>query len=92
MIEDAARHRKKAVLEDVIRNDRRAVLVVNTRSRDGRRLYSTAKRLLTQNGISLDAAYPVRDPARLPAIVQHAIEQAREALLLMVPRDRIDLA
>ena len=45
------RARRKAMLDEAIRSERRAVLVVNTRSRSGRDLYADAKRLLTRNGL-----------------------------------------
>ncbi len=66
---------RKAALEERIRAEHRATLVVNTASRRGRRSYATAKHMLCKRGIVLDAAYPVRDPARLPKIVEEAIAQ-----------------
>jgi YegS/Rv2252/BmrU family lipid kinase len=78
----AERSRRKAMLDDAIRTERRAVLVVNTRSRSGRDLYDHAKRLLTRNGLRLDAAYPVRDAARLPEIVQGAIGQGHKLIIV----------
>jgi hypothetical protein len=62
-----------AALEQEIKQGRRAVLVVNTRSRHGARTYSEAKRLLAEGGITLDAAYPVRNAERLQAIVREEI-------------------
>ena len=58
------------------------MLVVNTRSRRGRDLYADAKRLLTRNGLHIEAAYPVRDPVRLPEIVQGAIAQGHRLILV----------
>jgi YegS/Rv2252/BmrU family lipid kinase len=58
------------------------VLVVNTRSRRGRDLYADAKRLLTRNGLHIEAAYPVRDPVRLPEIVQNAIAQGHKLIII----------
>lgn len=68
----AARTRKAALQEKVGR-ERRAVLVVNTRSRQGAKAYRRAKELLVERGIELDAAYPVRDPARLQEVVGDAL-------------------
>lgn len=61
---------------------RSAALVVNTRSRRGRQLYTQARRLLQQRGMTLIAEYPVRDPGRLPEIVKEVI--ARGARLVVV--------
>ena len=78
----ADRARRKARLDEAIRNERSAVLVVNTRARSGRELYSDATRLLTCEGLRLDAAYPVRDPVRLPEIVQGAIMQGHKLIIV----------
>jgi len=51
------RRPEKAVLEQVIKEGRRVVLVVNTRSRHGARAYLEAKRLLAEAGMALDATY-----------------------------------
>ncbi len=76
------RARRKARLDAAIRGARSAVLVVNTRSRSGRDLYDDATRLLTRAGLHLDAAYPVRDPVRLPEIVQGAITQGHKLIIV----------
>ncbi|MGD9614079.1 MAG: diacylglycerol kinase family protein [Alphaproteobacteria bacterium] len=78
----AERVHRKAMLNEAIRTERRAVLVVNTRSRSGRDLYGDAKRLLTGNGLYIEAAYPVRDPVRLPEIVQSAIAQGHKLIVV----------
>src|SRR5690242_18809603 len=78
----ADRARCKARLDAAISGERRAVLVVNTRSRSGRDLYADAKRLLTRAGLRIDAAYPVRDPVRLPEIVQGAIAQGHKLIIV----------
>ncbi len=70
------------MLDEAIRAERRAVLVVNTRSRSGRDLYGEAKTLLGKKGLLLDAAYPVRDPVRLPEIVQGAIAQGHRLIIV----------
>ena len=44
------RRPEKAALEQEIKESRRAVLVVNTRSRHGARAYSEAKRLTRRSG------------------------------------------
>jgi len=61
---------------------REAVLIVNTRSRRGRKLYAHAKVALANHGVALSATYPVRDPGRLPEIVQGVV--ARGPVLVIV--------
>ncbi|MFI0444284.1 diacylglycerol/lipid kinase family protein [Actinomadura sp. 6N118] len=60
--------RSKQELEAAIRTEGRAVLVVNARSRRGRRLFGSARRMLAEAGIEFDQVYPVTDPARLTEI------------------------
>lgn len=69
-----AQAERKRTLQDRIRVERRAVLVVNTRSRRGAQAYGEAKRLLIEQGFTLDATYPVRDPVRLQEVVRSAVE------------------
>ncbi|WP_173095025.1 diacylglycerol/lipid kinase family protein [Actinomadura verrucosospora] len=57
--------RSKAELESAIGKGGRAVLVINSRSRRGRRLYGRARRLLDEAGIGFDQVFPVTDPTRL---------------------------
>jgi YegS/Rv2252/BmrU family lipid kinase len=52
-----------------------AVLIVNTQSRRGERLYAKAKRAIAQRGIGLAESYPVRDASRIPAVVAEAVAQ-----------------
>lgn len=59
--------------EPRIASERRAVLVVNSRSRRGERLFEDAKSLLLKRGFELTASFPVRDPARIPEIVKAAV-------------------
>ena len=73
---------RKLALQEAISEARRAVLVVNTRSRRGRRLYARAKALLGEHGFTLDAAYPVRDPARLRETVQGAIGAGHKLVIV----------
>ncbi|WP_131742385.1 diacylglycerol/lipid kinase family protein [Actinomadura roseirufa] len=57
--------RSKAELEAAIKAGGRAVLVVNSRSRRGRRLYGRARRLLREAGLEFAHVFPVTDPTRL---------------------------
>ena len=76
------RRPEKAALEQEIKENRRAVLVVNTRSRHGARAYSEAKRRLAEAGMVLDAAYPVRHAERLPEIVREEIAKGRKFIII----------
>ncbi|MFC5423577.1 diacylglycerol/lipid kinase family protein [Bosea eneae] len=73
---------EKAALAQEIKESRRAVLVVNTRSRRGARAYSEAKRRLIEAGIILDASYPVRHSERLPEIVREEIAKGRKFIIV----------
>ncbi|TYK45867.1 diacylglycerol/lipid kinase family protein [Actinomadura decatromicini] len=57
--------RSKPELESAIAAGGRAVLVINSRSRRGRRLYGKARRLLRESGIDFVHVFPVTDPSRL---------------------------
>ncbi|QXJ20455.1 diacylglycerol kinase [Actinomadura graeca] len=57
--------RSKGELEEAIGAGGRAVLVVNSRSRRGRRLYGTARRLLREAGLEFVHVFPVTEPGRL---------------------------
>lgn len=61
---------------------RRAVLVVNTKSRKGRHLFKDAKRLLAARGVELAGAYSVRNPERLPEIVRDAVTAGHELVIV----------
>lgn len=76
------RRAEKTALEQQIKASRRAVLVVNTRSRRGARSYSEAKRRLTEAGLTLEAAYPVRHSERLPEIVREAIAHGHKFIII----------
>lgn len=78
----AERRAQKAKLDHEIKQCRRAVLIVNTRSRRGARAYSEAKKLLTQAGVTLDAAYPIRHPERLSEVVQEEIVKGHKFIIV----------
>ncbi|HEY8554571.1 MAG TPA: YegS/Rv2252/BmrU family lipid kinase [Burkholderiales bacterium] len=59
-----------------------AALVVNTRSRRGRRLYARALELLQRGGVRLDHRHPLRDPRRLRESVRAAIAQGAQLVIL----------
>lgn len=66
--------RSKRDLEKAIRGQGRAVLVVNARSRRGRRLFGEARRLLAEAGIEFAKVFPVTDPGRLGDTLTEALE------------------
>lgn len=72
----------KSDLESEIRRERRAVLVVNTHARKGQAKFEQAKALLEQRGIILDASFAVRDPDRLPEIVENAIHRGHRWVIV----------
>lgn len=76
------RRAEKAALGQEIKQSRRAVLVVNTRSRRGARAYSEAKRRLTEAGLILEATYPVRHAERLQEIVREEIARGRKFVIV----------
>ncbi|WP_347813998.1 diacylglycerol kinase family protein, partial [Actinomadura sp. KC06] len=57
--------RSKAELEADIGGGGRAALVINSRSRRGRRLYGRARRMLREAGVDVVHVFPVTDPTRL---------------------------
>jgi YegS/Rv2252/BmrU family lipid kinase len=64
--------RTKAELERAIRSGGRAVLIINTRSRRGRRLFASARRRLA-GGVRLVAVFPVPDPVELGSVFRTAL-------------------
>jgi YegS/Rv2252/BmrU family lipid kinase len=74
--------RNKRELEDAIRSGQQAVLIVNTHSRKGERLFFRSLDLLAMQGIDVVAAYPVRKPERLRKVVADVIEEGH--LLVIV--------
>ncbi|RAY11727.1 diacylglycerol kinase [Actinomadura craniellae] len=57
--------RSKRELDAAIRAEGRAVLIVNTRSRRGRRQFDRSRRLLAEAGLSFLETFPVSEPGRL---------------------------
>ncbi len=61
---------------------RRGVLIVNTKSRQGREWFAQAKRHLTAMGVELTEAIALEDPKRLPEIVQRQIADGNKLIIL----------
>lgn len=66
-----------------IRRERRAVLLVNTRSRRGAEHYEVVRNLLQQHGFTIAAAYPVTSPATQLATLLPRILADRPPLLVV---------
>jgi YegS/Rv2252/BmrU family lipid kinase len=77
-----ARRQEKTALERHIKETRRAVLIVNTRSRQAARAYAEAKRLLGEAGLMLEASYPVRNAERLHEIVREEIAKGGKFIIV----------
>ncbi|MGK5554105.1 diacylglycerol/lipid kinase family protein [Actinomadura kijaniata] len=76
--------RSKPELEAVIRERGRgrAVLVVNSRSRRGRRLFERARRLLDEAGMVFDEVVPVPDPAKLDAVLTGVVDSRPDLVVV----------
>lgn len=59
-----------------------AVLVVNTRSRSGQRLYRRAIALLSQRGVRLAETHAVSDPDALPNVVREVIDRGARLVII----------
>jgi YegS/Rv2252/BmrU family lipid kinase len=64
----------KQDLHKLIRHDNKAVLMVNTASRKGRRLFSRAVEALAARGITVTVAHAVREPSLFPGLVREAVD------------------
>ncbi|MET8145997.1 diacylglycerol kinase family protein [Sphaerisporangium sp. NPDC005288] len=74
--------RTKAEHTRAIRDLRRVVLVVNTRSRRGRHRYFEALRLMQADGFRPLRTYAVMDPSRLPQILDEALDLRPDLLVV----------
>jgi YegS/Rv2252/BmrU family lipid kinase len=72
----------KAELDDRIKSERSAVLLVNIRSRRGRDLFDSSRRLLAREGYAIRAAFPIEDGEQLQTAVEDAIA-LRPSLLIV---------
>ena len=72
---------RKLTLGAAIASRREAVLVVNTRSRRGRRLFGDARQLLAARGFTL-TTFAVSHPERLPGIVRDAIARGHRLVVV----------
>ena len=75
------RDSEREQLQRLLSQGSEAVLIVNTKSRRGQRLYEEGKHELRRRGLEV-TDYPVRDPTRVPEIVQEAVGQGRQFLIV----------
>ncbi|GAA3134583.1 diacylglycerol kinase family lipid kinase [Planomonospora alba] len=74
--------RTKAEHTEAIRTERRVCVVVNTRSRRGRRRYPQVLRILRAEGFDILGLFPVEDPRHLRAILDGALEAGPDLLVV----------
>jgi diacylglycerol kinase (ATP) len=74
--------RTKAAMDADIRTHRRTALVVNVRSRRGRRHYETVRRQLRAAGLDLVDAQPVAHPAELPDTLARAVNSGVDLIVV----------
>ncbi|HWQ62905.1 MAG TPA: YegS/Rv2252/BmrU family lipid kinase [Methanospirillum sp.] len=74
--------KSKRELELIIRSEKKAVLIVNTHSRKGEKLFFRAMDLLNQKGIDVIESYPVRKPERMKQIVQDSINKGHSLIIV----------
>ncbi|WIM98447.1 YegS/Rv2252/BmrU family lipid kinase [Actinoplanes oblitus] len=73
--------RSKQRLTEDIRRERRAALVVNTRSRRGRQLYEDARRRLLAAGFELLGTYAMEESDDLEALLEDALAKGPDLLI-----------
>ncbi len=78
----AKRQAHKQQLQQAIKQNRQAVLVVNTHSRKGAALYKTAKELLQAQGITLTASYAIRSGKYINQVVTKALASKPDLLIV----------
>ncbi|MBW8485402.1 diacylglycerol/lipid kinase family protein [Actinomadura parmotrematis] len=76
--------RSKPELQATIREPGagRAVLVVNARSRRGRRLLPEARRLMREAGLEFAEVHPVTDPTRLGALFERVLASSPDLVVV----------
>lgn len=74
--------RSKSAHETAIRQGGRVVLVVNVRSRRGRRRFGHTRRLLDEAGFRFLSVFPVTDPTRLPEIFEDALDLSPDLIIV----------
>lgn len=73
--------RKKQLLEQ-IKSEKRAALIVNAQARRGQVWFREAKKQLQNAGFTITGSYEVKDPVRLPQIVEHAVASGAKFVIV----------
>ena len=81
-VAEPGQQRSKAELTADIRARRRTALVVNVRSRRGRRHYPTVCRQLHNAGLDLLDLHPVADPRHLPQALAAAVDSGADLIVV----------
>ena len=74
--------KSKQELGGVIRQKGQAVLIVNTHSRKGEKLFQRALALLQSRGIDVVASYPVKKPRYLREAIQQVVEEGHTFIIV----------
>jgi diacylglycerol kinase (ATP) len=82
VVTEPGRQRAKAALEADIRAQCRAALVVNVRSRRGRRRFPVVHRQLRAAGFDLVVVRPVADPRGLPEALAAAVDSGADLVVV----------
>ena len=82
VVAEAGQQRSKAELTADIRARRRTALVINVRSRRGRRHYPTVCRQLHHAGLDLLDLRPIADPRRLPQALAAAVDSGADLIVV----------
>lgn len=82
MDEVSGRDQRKQQLNTLISEQRTAALIVNARARRGALWFRNARKLLQEAGFKLTASYAIKDPVRLPEVVQHAIDSGAKLVIV----------
>ena len=81
-MDEQPRVRGKSELRRDIRARRRAVLIVNVRSRRGARNFRTAKRLLARAGFTVSSAHAVMRPGRLADRIRNVLSRRPDLVVV----------
>ncbi|WP_440949827.1 diacylglycerol/lipid kinase family protein [Methanosphaerula subterraneus] len=74
--------KSKQELAGILRQKRQAVLIVNTHSRKGEKLFQRARDLLQSRGIDVVASHPVRDPGLLREVILQVIGEGHTLIIV----------
>lgn len=76
------RTQRKQDIGDLIAEQKTAALIVNARARRGTLWFRAARKRLVAAGYTLTGSYAIKDPCRLPEVVQHAVEGGAKLIII----------